>query len=250
MTNDTIKLISMKQSAIDFNCEVNDFLSEKNKVVISRLNDGRKRNITLDDLFCHFISYGNSCVASVDEKVKDFIEDFIYKYKGFRCFEQFCILNEEFSKYNKRMGKGECFLPDVTKLKLVNLDFDVKIYVDDEVCQFYNDKSYTNALGYEFDDGRRDVIAVAGYNKAGKIMGLAGASNDSDTMWQVGIDVLPEFRNRGIATILVSIITDEILKKGIIPFYTTSWSNIASKNVAISSGYKSAWVQLSWVDKD
>ena len=93
-----------------------------------------------------------------------------------------------------------------------------------------------------------NAYAVVGYGKDGRIMGMAGASDDSDTMWQVGIDVVPEFRNNGVATALVSIITDEILKKNIVPFYCTGWSNIASKNVALSSGYKPAWAALSWVD--
>lgn len=29
-------------------------------------------------------------------------------------------------------------------------------------------------------------------------MGMAGASEDSKTMWQIGIDVLPEYSGRGI----------------------------------------------------
>jgi predicted GNAT family acetyltransferase len=100
------------------------------------------------------------------------------------------------------------------------------------------------ALRYDCNSDRRDVIAVAGY-KNNEIIGVAGADNDSDTMWQVGIDVIPDNRNQGIATVLVKIITNEILKMGIVPFYGTAWSNIVSIKTAISSGYRPAWVELS-----
>lgn len=33
---------------------------------------------------------------------------------------------------------------------------------------------------------------------AGELIGLAGCSADCETMWQIGIDVLPEYRKRRI----------------------------------------------------
>jgi RimJ/RimL family protein N-acetyltransferase len=249
MTNNDIKLIAMQQSAYDLNCEAGDFLGDKNKVVISKLHEKRRRNIFKEDLFFYLACYGNACVASVDTEVKDFAEDFARKHEGRRCLEQFRDLNEQARKYNKRLGMGEAYLPDINKIKPAEPDFDAKIYIEDEIRQFYSDDRFHNALGYgDYNDGRNDMIAVVRYSKDGRIMGMAGASNDSDTMWQVGIDVVPEFRNRGVATALVSVITREILKKNIVPFYCTGWSNIASKNVALSSGYKPAWAALSWVD--
>ena len=54
------------------------------------------------------------------------------------------------------------------------------------------------ALGYGSDISKKDVVAVTGYVD-GNIAGVAGASNDCDTMWQIGIDVLPEYRKLGVA---------------------------------------------------
>jgi predicted GNAT family acetyltransferase len=76
-----------------------------------------------------------------------------------------------------------------------------------------------------------------------------GASNDSDTMWQIGIDVLPEYRKMGVATTLTKILTDEIVKQGKVPYYCTAWSNIASKCNAIKCGYKTAWVEMTAINK-
>ena len=99
-------------------------------------------------------------------------------------------------------------------------------------------------LADEIKSGKhKNALDVAGYID-NKIIGVAGASNDYESMWQVGIDVVPEHRSKGVGTILISLLTAEILKKGIVPFYRAVWSHILSKNTAINSGYQCAWVTI------
>ena len=64
-------------------------------------------------------------------------------------------------------------------------------------------------------------------------------------MWQIGVDVLPEYRRQGIAAALTSRLALEILKRGKAPFYCCAWSNIASARNAIDSGFKPAWTELT-----
>lgn len=78
-----------------------------------------------------------------------------------------------------------------------------------------------------------------------RLIGLAGCSADCDTMWQIGIDVLPEYRKKGIAAALTSQLAWEIMKRGKVPFYCAAWSNIRSVRNAISSGFRPAWVELT-----
>lgn len=68
---------------------------------------------------------------------------------------------------------------------------------------------------------------------------------DTDLLYQIGIDVLPQYRNNGIAVTLTSILTEEILKMGKIPYYGTCWANIASRKVARKCGYFPAWVEMN-----
>ena len=54
-------------------------------------------------------------------------------------------------------------------------------------------------------------VLVALAKKNGQIVGMAGASTDCEKMWQIGIDVLPEHRNHGLAAHLVTILLYELL---------------------------------------
>ena len=88
------------------------------------------------------------------------------------------------------------------------------------------------------------MLGVGAYD-GDTLVGLAGCSADSDTMWQIGIDVLPEYRRQGIASALTSRLAVEILKRGKVPFYCAAWSNIKSVRNAIRSGFRPAWVEMT-----
>jgi hypothetical protein len=63
-------------------------------------------------------------------------------------------------------------------------------------------------------------------------------------MWQIGININPESRERGIGKMLVTLLKNEVLKRGILPYYGTSLSHIASQKVALGSGFLPAWAEL------
>lgn len=88
-----------------------------------------------------------------------------------------------------------------------------------------------------------DVLAVAAIVD-NEIAGMAGASADSLCFWQIGINVNKKFEGRHIASGLVSILKHDILEKGIVPYYGTSFLNLASQHVAIKAGFEAAWVEL------
>lgn len=52
------------------------------------------------------------------------------------------------------------------------------------------------------------------------------------------------FEGRHIASGIVSILKADILQKGIVPYYGTSFSNLASQHVAAKAGFEVAWVEL------
>lgn len=71
---------------------------------------------------------------------------------------------------------------------------------------------------------------------------MAGASADCEMLWQIGIDVLPTYRDLGIAAALTNHLALEVLNRNKIPYYGTASSNLASQRVAHRAGYKPVWV--------
>lgn len=89
-----------------------------------------------------------------------------------------------------------------------------------------------------------DVLGVGAYDN-GKLVGLAGCSADCEMMYQIGVDVLPEYRRQGIAAAVTSRLALEILARGKVPFYCAAWCNIKSVRNAIRCGFRPAWVNVT-----
>ena len=120
-------------------------------------------------------------------------------------------------------------------------DFTIVRYAPAEIEQFRGDERFGDALGFCPD--APDMLAIAAL-KDGHILGMAGASGDSPFLWQIGINVLPEARGQGIAEMLVSLLRNDVLAAGRLPFYGTSISHLASQRVALKSGFLPAWFEL------
>ena len=119
--------------------------------------------------------------------------------------------------------------------------YEIRWYDEEAIEAFRGDERFLKA--YSFCGTAPDVIGAAAV-KDGAILGMVGASRDSETMWQIGIDVVPEARGRGLGVLLVSLLKNEILSRGRLPFYGTAVSHTISQNIAIRSGFKLAWVEL------
>lgn len=118
-----------------------------------------------------------------------------------------------------------------------------------EISLFYPNEAWPNALQEGENPARPDVLALAALDGE-KIAGLAGASADGREMWQIGIDVLPEYRGQGLGTLLVRNLAAELEQRGKLPFYYVSLSNLPSQNIAVSCGFRPAWVDVSAQKKE
>ena len=68
-------------------------------------------------------------------------------------------------------------------------------------------------------------------------------------MMQIGVNVLPAYRGRGIGAALTNRLAREILGMGQVPFYSAVWANIRSTGNAVRAGFRAAWASLSAVGK-
>ena len=92
-----------------------------------------------------------------------------------------------------------------------------------------------------------DVLGVGAYDN-GKLIGLAACSADCENMWQIGVDVLPDYRRQGIASSLTGNLAMEIFDRGKVPFYCCAWSNLKSLRNALRSGFVPTWIEMTVKD--
>ena len=243
MNNKEILGIAIKQSAEDIGCKPEDFLSDSNIVVPFKLGKNAKRYYKLP-IGCDFISYGNNVVAAAGDELSEVVKEYINKFEFYHCFE-----TPNMNWLNKRIepfGQTVCFmaeyyLPDMNRLTALPTQYELRVLEQDDFAELYLPK-WSNAICS--DRKELDVLGVGAYDGE-KLVGLAGCSADADEMWQIGVDVLPEYRRRGIASAITSRLAVEILERGKVSFYCTAWSNLRSVRNAIKSGFIPAWAEMT-----
>ena len=248
MTNQDILRIALEQSAIDSACAPEDFLKGKGVAVISREDPRARRYLTLPfDL--DLTSYGTNIVASCSEALLDVAKAYIDRFPAEHCFEtpNLHVLMDALRPH----GLDVCFmaeywLPDVDLLRALPCPYETRILEPADFAELYLPE-WSNALCEKRK--HLDMLAVGAYD-GDKLIALAGCSADSDTMWQIGIDVLPEYRRQGVASSLTSILALETIHRGRAPFYCCAWSNVASARNAIRAGFRPAWVTVTAKKKE
>lgn len=243
MTNREILEIAMSQSATDSNCSAEDFLQRENIIVISDANDMARKYLELP-FACNLVSYGNNIVASIQEEYREEVTAFLEKYPVEHCFEtpNMHVLDEALRK--KGMGvcfMAEYFLPDLGLLREHTCPYELRVLHQKDFKDLYV-AQWSNALCEKRKE--LDVLGIGAYDGE-RLVGFAGCSADCEKMWQIGVDVLPEYRRQGIATAVTSRLAMEIVKLGKVPFYCAAWSNIRSVRNAIKSGFRPAWVEMT-----
>ncbi len=255
MTNQDILQIAVTQSAIDLCADAADFEKTENVVVLSQERPDARRYLKLP-FSCQLVSYGGNVVASVSPEFREITEKYINAYPVEHLFEtpNLHVLGEALMERGQKICfMAEYFLPDVNALRSRAVwdvgkrtvgdacPYEMRLLTQADFADLYLPQ-WSNALC----ESRKhlDVLGVGAYD-GDKLIGLAGASADCDTMWQIGIDVLPDYRRRGIASALTSRLAVEILDRGKVPFYCAAWCNIKSVRNAIKSGFRPAWVEMT-----
>lgn len=243
LTNSEILEIAMRQSALDINASAMDFVKEQNVIVRSEVGT-LARKYYKEPIACNLVSYGNNIVASVRDEYRDIVEEYIGRFEFYHCFEtpNMHWLDTRMSKEGHKVCfMAEYFLPDVNKLERLSCDYELKVLTSSDFEQLYLPE-WSNALCEKRKE--LDVLGVGAYDN-GRLIGLAGCSADCDDMWQIGVDVLPEYRRKGVASSLTSNLAVEILDRNKVPFYCCAWSNVRSARNAIKSGFLPAWVEMT-----
>lgn len=212
------------------------------------------RIVSKTDLFFRAIMYAGKAYLMVDESIyegcrelfKDASADWFCKFPNLRIIDN--ILNE----YGYEIADTHIYyLPDETFPYVEEIH--PVIWYDQKAIEARREwNTFSNAFCYS--ETQPDVMGVAAIGDANTLieseMGMAGCSLDGKYTRQIGIDIRPEFRGKGLATYLTSLLKQRIIKEAsdnneeVVPFYGTSESHSLSRSVAIQSGFLPAWCEI------
>ena len=243
MTNEKILEIALRQSAYDCNCSPEDFLREEHVFTTSVKHPKARKYLPLP-FECDLVSYGNNVVAQTSDRTREAVREYLNKYIVAHSFEtpNVHVLDEMLLPYNLKVCfTAVYYLPDVEKLRELPCPYELRVLHPEDFTELYLPE-WSNALCEKRKE--LDVLGVGAYDN-GRLVGLAGCSADCEDMYQIGIDVLPEYRRQGVASALTSKLAFEVLKLGKVPFYCAAWCNIKSVRNAFKCGFRPAWVELT-----
>lgn len=248
MDNSMIMRIALEQSAYDCSCAPEDFLSVHSNVHVSKASDRARRYLELPHI-CNLVSYGTNVVVTGREDLLPLIEQCIDRMPAIEnCFETpgMYPLNRILETAGARICfMADYFLPDIDEVlryeRLCAGTFEFRVMESTEFAGLYLPE-WKNALCA--DHKHLDRLAVGAFDR-GQSVGLAGCSADCDTMWQIGVDVLPAYRRAGIASALTNRLARETFERELVPFYCAAWSNVKSVRNAIRSGFRPGWVEAT-----
>ena len=222
--------------ALDFNCAPSDLVKPENTLTVSALRDGQRRYAP-ERLFFQMATTGAGAVITADERLHPFLRDFVGERMGHWLLEipSLFPLERELNRWGYTLTNSHhMFLPE---REMPTGTGPALRWLDREgfAC-YYGDPRFPNALCERYLPERPDRLAVLALDGE-RVMGMAG--------WlQIGIDVLPEYRSRGVGTWLVRRLKQRIEEQGMLPFYGTSLSNCHSWNIALNAGLRPAWVEI------
>ena len=218
------------QLAIDYNCSSDDFLKEGFIFTEAKQNEGRRPFPWVSPRL-EMVTMGNGIVVNASTDILPLVHE---KLEGKTRYE---ALNMPFV-----YGVNPYYLPDLDKITFLsrNKEFEYEIIEKDDIQKLYKLKDFNYALQYDINSKRPEMVAVIAKYKD-EVVGVASASADCNTMWQISVDVLLPYRGNKLAITMVNTLTLEVLNRGYIPYYSTDCSNVISQRVAIEAGFLPAW---------
>lgn len=231
-----------KQFCKDFNCKLEDFEKQENIVTVWK-TDPKRRWYVDYPLGIRVATFYDKILVSVDERLYEWAkEEFTNCFSGFAfSYQNLKKIDQKLSDIGQELKDVHNYYLPVESYPQAEQKYCLKWFEKDDMEQFRGKDEFSQAIA--FGEHCPDMLAVAAMN-GDEIMGIAGASEDAMDLWQIGINVNPKYRGKGMAVNLVQILKEEIIRRGKIPFYGMVSSHNLSKSVAARAGFFPVWTEI------
>lgn len=234
------------QLTLDYNCYLEDFDSPNTLITAKTLHPER-RLFEDDDSIANILVHEGKLIAAVEDEFFDDAEEYFEDAEGEWFFDTYDFIRFErvLNRYGYETAPARIgFIPrsEQAVAKAAETNLLLKLLEGRELNPFRGDERFNEAL--LFSRVTPDMLAVAAYTESGSIIGMAGASRNSPSMWEMGVNVLPEARHDGVASVLVARLAAEVLSKGRLPYFNACMSHLAAQRTALDAGFYPAFCEL------
>lgn len=226
--------------------------------------EGARRYAGMDSFFKAIMCMGQLFLC-VDGQIYDWaVEKFENCQPEWFCdYNNLRMIDEKLQEYGRKINDTHIyFLPAQEAPADIECALPLQWFEQEEILQWRGNNQFTRAICYsptqpdmlavaalkngvkERGDGAVQAAEKEAYIPQENIAGIAGTSEDGNILWQIGINVCPEYAGRGLGVHLVTLLKEEILRRGKVPFYGTSESHTVSQTVGLKSGFVPAWTEI------
>lgn len=241
--NEDILFRVKEQLSKDYNCTIEDFNNQNTLITDKRIIEGIRKYSDEDEIL-KILIFNGKAIISADKCIKEWCIKNLSKFPGAWMFiySNLRKIDKKLSEFGYEIDNTHHYYLPKYKEFINENNVKLKWYEKNEILQFKDDNRFDEA--FAFNKNYPDVLAVAAVDDEDNILGMAGASEDSKIMWQIGINVLEDEKGKGIASVIVQALKNEILNRVKIPFYGTVESHIVSQKVALKSGFYPAFAEV------
>ena len=93
-----------------------------------------------------------------------------------------------------------------------------------------------------YGDHVSNALGMALYDARGEVCAVAGATDNGEYLWKLGINSFSDGHGYGAA--LIAEISCKVIDMGKVPFYNTELSHMASLRVALKAGSVPGFCEL------
>ena len=239
-TVDKINQLLTEQFATDYGCSVRDFCTKE--TLVTELHPNGQVRKRKEPGILSILSYRGKLVIAAAPELMDWSRSVLAKHCSAEwCFEAGTLISvdRKLQEYGYEIDQAHLFFtPRFTIPAPVH---SVRFLHSAEIAELEDDERIDEA--FLFEDYIEDVLGAAIYDDAETLLAVAGATANSERMWEMGVNSFAE--GKGYAISALSALTQEILNQGKVPYSGTALSHIASQTVSLRAGLVPTFCELT-----
>ncbi|MEE1039008.1 MAG: GNAT family N-acetyltransferase [Eubacterium sp.] len=239
MTKEEQRRLVEEQFAIDYNCSVEDFQNKETLVTVKKKQEGARK--FEEESFLSILSYHGKLVINAAEEILPWCENVLQKRISAEwCFEAGSLISIDKKLNEFGYGIDQVHLFFLPKYETEVSNAKMRWLEAADIPELEEDERIDEA--FLFEDYIEDVLGVEILSDEDEIKAVAGATANSERMWELGVNSFEEGKGYGQAAL--GALVKEVQRRGKVPYCGTALSHCASQNISLRAGFVPAFCEL------